>query len=48
MCLDEHGKLRLIDNLHPSIHPQDLFTMLEDDSTPDCVRNYDNMKLVFT
>ena len=38
----------LPENLHPSIHPQDLFTMLEDDSTPDCVRNYDNMKLVFT
>lgn len=32
---------------HSSIHPQELFQMLQENSTPDCVRNYDNMKLSF-
>jgi len=32
---------------HASIHPQALFSLLEDASTPDCARNYDKMKLVF-
>jgi hypothetical protein len=31
-----------------SIHPENLYTMLKTNSTPDCVRNYDKMKLVFT
>ncbi len=35
-------------DVHPSIHPQNLFTYLEESTTPDCARNYDNMKLVFT
>ena len=35
-------------NVHSSIHPQNLFTLLEESTTPDCARNYDKMKLVFT
>lgn len=35
-------------SVHPSIHPEELFTMLKESSAPDCVRNYDKMRLVFT
>jgi hypothetical protein len=34
-------------SLHPSMHPQTLFTLLEESTTPDCVRDYADMKLVF-
>ncbi len=34
-------------DMHPSIHPQELYSILKTSSTPDCVRNYDKMKLVF-
>jgi len=37
----------LDDWVHPSMHPQQLFTLLETSTTPDCVRNYDDMKLSF-
>jgi len=30
-----------------SIHPQELFTMLESSSTPTCARNYSNLKITF-
>lgn len=38
----------LAKNTHPSIHPEELFQILKSSSTPDCVRNYEKMKLVFT
>jgi len=34
-------------SISPSMHPQDLFSLLEESSTPDCVRNYDKIKLVW-
>lgn len=34
-------------DMFASIHPEELYCMLEESSTPDCVRNYDKMKLVF-
>ena len=35
-------------NTWASIHPEKLYTMLKMNSTPDCVRNYEKMKLDFT
>lgn len=37
----------LDEKIHPSMHPQKLFTMMEESTTPDCVRNYEDMKLSF-
>ena len=34
-------------SLHPSMHPQALFALLEESTTPDCVRDYTDMKLSF-
>lgn len=37
----------LDESIHPSMHPQKLFTVLEEFTTPDCVRNYEEMTLNF-
>lgn len=37
----------LKDNTDASIHPQKLFDMLEDSTTMDCVRNYDQLDIQF-
>lgn len=48
ICVEALKAGNIIDkDSHSSIHPQQLFALLKEDSTPDCVRNYDNMKLSF-
>lgn len=37
----------LKDHISPSIHPQSLFEMLEDSTTVDCVRNYNQLDIQF-
>lgn len=43
----KHGNV-LDQSIHPSMHPEKLYSLLESSSTPDCVRNYGKIKLVFT